>query len=127
MRGRLVHRAQTLDIQDSVTGACEVRNDDWAATVRVRIRSVHDLPAADAIYHHKCSTNFRTNMQMPKYAIAEQPDSKKRKLGRPANKEASDAFMKVVRYLEENDDELITISTLVSKIQETLTLVSDAS
>ena len=119
-RSRQVCRVRTLDIQKAVLSACEERGDAWAETVRARALHVHDLPAADAIYHHTCSTNFRTKMQMPSQFAPDQPSCKKRKIGRPQNEELNDAFLKVVHFLEDNDDEQLTVSDLVKKMQEVL-------
>ena len=62
---RVVCTVRTMDMQQTILNECEARGDEWAETVRARIQSVHDLPAADAIYHHSCSTNFRTKMNIP--------------------------------------------------------------
>ena len=39
--------------------------DEWANDVQARILHVHDLHAADAVYHKPCSVNFRTMKQIP--------------------------------------------------------------
>ena len=39
---------------------CRERNDSWSTNVLSRIQFVQDLHAADAVYHQKCSVNFRT-------------------------------------------------------------------
>ena len=83
---RVVCRASTLDIQKTLLGTCDERGDDWAEVVHARVLHVHDLPAADVIYHHVCSTNFRTKMGMPKLFVSDMSGlgrSKKRKIGRP--------------------------------------------
>ena len=64
---RVVCRASTLDIQKTLLGTCDERGDDWAEVVHARVLHVHDLPAADVIYHHVCSTNFRTKMGIQSY------------------------------------------------------------
>jgi len=97
--------------------ACEARGDAWAEVVRARVLHVNDLPAADAIYHHTCSTHFRTKKQMSRQFFSDQPESKKRKIGRPQDQKTNDAFLKVVRYLQENDDEQMTVSDLVEKMR----------
>ncbi len=58
--------------------------------IRARILNVHDLPAVDAVYHQTCSVNFRTNRKLPKvYEVDEQLAVKKRKVGRPQDKESN--------------------------------------
>ena len=86
--------------------------------VRARILHVHDLPAADAIYHQACRVNFRTKKQIPTQFASEQPDVKKRKIERSQVEEKYDAFLKVARFLQENDDEQITVVDLVEKMEE---------
>ena len=80
--------------------------------VRARILHVHDLPAADAIYHQACSVNFRTKKQIPMQFASEQRDVKKRKIERPQDE--------VARFLQENDDEQKTVVDLVEKMEEYL-------
>ena len=52
-----IFQVRTWDCQISHTTAREQRgnDDEWARTVRARIEFVHDLPAADALYHRVCS------------------------------------------------------------------------
>ena len=57
--------------------------------------NVHNLPAADAVYHQTCNVNFRTNRQLPQlYETDELPAAKKRKVGRPQNEEKKTGFCK---------------------------------
>ena len=100
---------KTLEVRDTILAVCHERGDAWADAVLARILHVHDLHAADAVYHRVCSVNFRTNKQIP--AVHENI-SKKVKLGRPLEKERLDAFLEVANFLEENDDEQITINDL---------------
>ena len=88
--------------------------------VRARVLHVNDLPAADAVYHQACSIHFRTKMQMPRHFFSDQPDSKKRKIGPPEDHETNNTFLKVVRYLQENEDEQTTVSDSVEKMREYL-------
>ena len=81
---------------------------------------MHDLHAADAVYHHICSNNFQTNKQIPAAYQTETSCVKKLKLGRPELQERTDAFLEVVSYLEENDDEQITISDLIRRMVDNL-------
>ncbi len=49
-----------------------------------------------------------------------QPETKKIKTGRPEDEEKREAFVKVVDFLRENDDEQITVSDLMENIKEFL-------
>ena len=68
---------RTVETRDTVLAVCQERGDDWANAVQVRILHVHDLHAADAVYHRVCSANFRTMKQIP--AIHEHEDSSSKK------------------------------------------------
>jgi hypothetical protein len=97
-RARVVCTVTTMDMQETILNECEARGDEWAEVVRARIQSVHDLPAADAIYHHSCSTNFRMKMDIPGSFSTDQPEKKKRKSGRPVDPNLNNAFLRVVQY-----------------------------
>ena len=111
----------TIETKDTILRICSERNDEWSETIRARLMNVHDLPAADAIYHQTCNVNFRTNRQLPQlYETDELPAAKKRKVGRPQDEEKNQAFVKVAKFLEDNDDEQITVGDLVEKMKEYL-------
>ena len=42
---------KTVEIWETILAVCRERGDDWANAVQVRILHVHDLHAADAVYH----------------------------------------------------------------------------
>lgn len=82
---------------------CQETGDDWANTVQVRILHVHDLYAADAVYHRVCSANFRTMKPIPAIYENDESSVKKVKVGRPQEKQRADAFLEVTKFLEENE------------------------
>ena len=88
-----------------------------AHSVLARISSAHDLHAANAIYHKACDINFRTMRQIPTGFRKENLCTKKVKLGRPEELVRTEVFLEVAKFLEENDDEQITISDLISKME----------
>lgn len=119
-----VYPVRTSDFQSEVLLKCEQRDDEWAAEVRGRLESVNDLVAADALYHNPCSVSFRTNRSIPQ---AFTPDKKqKSKAGRPKKEKGkagrpsitSKHFLEVVDYLQENEDDQLTVSDLVAKMVE---------
>ena len=60
---------------------------------------------------------------MPKLFVSDisgQGRSKKRKMGRPQREEANEVFLKIMNYLQENDDAQLIISDLVRKMLEFL-------
>ena len=63
---------------------------------------------------------YCTGKQMPMAQLASTGDSKRPKLGRPQVDERTEAFLEVARYLEENDDEQITIDDLIDLMEQKL-------
>ena len=114
----------TIETKDMVLKICSERNDEWSETVCTRLMNVHDLPAADAVYHQTCNVNFRTNRQLPQLLTFMRQMScllqKERKVSRPQSEGKNQAFVKVVKFLEDNGDEQITVSDLVEKMEEHL-------
>ena len=109
---------RSIDMQKMILKACQEYEGPWVDIVRDRVLFVHDLHAADAVYHNLCSTNFRTGKQIPQ--IFQSSDGKPFKkikrsesVGRPKQGMARQAFLKVAEYFQENDDEQKTISDLI--------------
>ena len=114
---------RTQDFQDSIAQICKERNDEWSEIVLGRLEYAQDLRAADAVYHQACSINFRTGKQVPLEHCSDDgsdKDTKRPQQGRPVETGKATAFLKVVKFLEENDEEQITITDLVNKMQEYL-------
>ena len=59
-RGRdlIVFPVRTVEFKDTVLKSCSYRVDGWASTVQARVLHVHDLHAADTVYHQVCIVNF---------------------------------------------------------------------
>lgn len=110
---------RTVD-KESLLTTCSQRKDDWSETVQARILHVHDLHAADAVYHLMCSVNFRTNKQIPQSYQTDTQQSKRIKVGRPEDDERTVTFLELAKYIEENDDEQITVNDLVDLMQQKL-------
>ena len=116
-KGSDVLTVRTVETNDTILGVCEERGDVWASAVQARILHVHDLHAADAVYHRVCSVNFRTKKRLPASYEHAANSSKRMKLGRPEEKERT---AEVARFLEENDDEQITINDLIQRMEDSL-------
>ena len=112
-----VFQVKTVETRDTILAVCRERGDAWAGAVQARMLHVHDLHAADAVYHRVCSSNFRTMKEIPAVHEHEVDLSKKPKIGRPQEKERIDAFLEVARFFEENDDEQITINDLIQRME----------
>ena len=50
-----VLQVKTIGIKETILKVCQERADSWSDTVKGRILHVHDLHAADAVYHQTCS------------------------------------------------------------------------
>jgi 5'-3' exonuclease len=104
----------------TIRECCESRSDDWSFTVKGRIEYYcGDLHAADCIYHHACSVNFRSGHDLPLKFRCE-TDAKRKKGGRPTDADQEQAFLRMCSYLEMNDEEQLTISCLENKMGEFL-------
>ena len=96
-----VFQVKTMELKDTLLAICHERADVWLDAVKARILHVHDLKAADAVYHHICSVNFRTNKQIPivHNFMMNTEKSKKPKLGRSRDDEKTAAFLQVTMKL----------------------------
>ncbi|KAK7475995.1 hypothetical protein BaRGS_00032762 [Batillaria attramentaria] len=76
-----------------------------------------DLFAWDAVYHEACSVNFRIHRNIPARFTTAKKQKPSSALG---NRQQTRhyAFMKVCQCLEHNDDELTTLTDLVSRMKE---------
>ena len=109
----------------TISECCASRGDDWSFIIKGRIEYFGgDLHAADCVYHHSCCTNFRINRNKPlQYEATTQSGSshsKRRKSGRPKDQEQDQAFEQMCHYLEQNDEEQLTLSDLRAKMKEFL-------
>ena len=68
---------RTIEMKDTIFAVCQERGDSWADSVQARILHIHDLHAADAVYHQICSVNFRTKKQIPSALQSNNLHSKK--------------------------------------------------
>ena len=59
------YHVATTTSQDKILKHCSSQKDIWAERVRARVLHLHDLHAADTVYHHVCSVNFRTGKCLP--------------------------------------------------------------
>ena len=114
---------RTFEFQETVSEICNERNDEWARKVSDTIESAIDLHAADALYHQKCSVNFRTRKEIPLVFTSSQEGAapqKKTKRGRPLEEVRNDAFERVVEFFEQNDEEQLAVKNLVEKMADFL-------
>ena len=104
-----VYNCRTLGLKQKVMDKCDSRNDDWSNEIKVRLSGIIDLHAADAVYHNQCNKNFMANKNIPSSYVTVEQDAKKGK-GRPVDPDQLQAFLDVAKYLEENDDEQVTVN-----------------
>ncbi|KAI3379074.1 hypothetical protein SNEBB_002215 [Seison nebaliae] len=111
---------KTDDFVHTILVHCKTRADEWAIAVEGRIAYFRgDLHASDCVYHKSCNVNFRTMLDIPK-KFRPVDSTKRRKLGRPRDSDQVEAFEQVCAFLEENDEEQLTISDLAAKMGECL-------
>ena len=117
-RGTDVYFIRTLPILLSIKEVCKSRNDEWGNEVLGRIEYAQDLPAVEARYHQTCSSNFRSGYYIPNKYTQVPTESKKVKVDRSANVRHEDAFIEVIQYFEDNQNEQVTLTDLVEKMKE---------
>ena len=76
-----------------------------------------DLQASDTVYHRQFSTNFRTfkQIKVTYRGVREDDNLNPSKRGRQSDTYRKSVFLQETRYLEENDEEQITINDLNDK------------
>ena len=93
---------------------CKTRGDEWATAVQGWIEYFGgDLHAADCVYHQSCNVNYRTMRNIPRQFTSVE-STKLRKNGRPKDSDQDEACERVCVFLEENDEEQLTVSDLVA-------------
>ena len=108
---------KTDNITKTILKRCANHSDDWTLIVKSRIEYYgHDLHAADSLYHRQCYINFITGYDIP-LQFQSEPMAKLKKTGRPRDNDKDMAFLMVCSYLENNDEEQLTISDLSAKMR----------
>ena len=116
-----------LEVKDTLEKHCSKRQDDWAEVVNARLLTINDLLAAEAIYCRDCFRAFINGKDIPrdKQNNLPVPCKKPKLLGRPKLPSKVDAFKLAVGYLEENDDETVTIEHLYAVMKNKSGLPDD--
>ena len=114
---------RSFELRDTILQSCEKYDTDLVKTVKPCFLYALDLPAADVVYHQLCSVNFRTGKQVPKFFASRQSDTQKaakckRFSGRPKDEMRHEAFLEIAAYLEQNDDEQISVNDLIEMMGE---------
>ena len=106
--------SKNQEFDKTILQTCEKRNDLWALTVKGRIAYANDLHTAGAVYHTLCDSAFRNGKSFPKkYKNESSSVEPPAKCSKPVNVDRATAFNHVVEYLQENDEEQLTINDLV--------------
>ena len=92
-------------------------NNKWSEKVMARISSVHDLPAADAMYHQICSSNFHTGKSIPLVFMSDADEQPASKRGRFKDSFQEEAFLQVMADLQQHDEEQTTINDLIDNMK----------
>jgi len=111
----------TISLIETVVKRCEERpnsgeGNTWADEVTKRTACTNDLPAEEAIYHRKCFQYF----MKPSKALPNETDELRIR-GRPtgsADQQKRPAPRHAIEYLENNDDETVTLDELYAVIME---------
>ena len=77
------------------------------------------MKSVECLYHAVCVSNFRLYKQIPlKYQSF--PDVKRKKPGGPKGETLSTAFEKVCEYIQQNNDDQLTVSSIRHKMRDFL-------
>ena len=104
----------TTCFEQTIRYVCKSRNDAWAHEVLAILDAIGDCAASNTGYHISCSQHFRSNRQKPncfKSPHDELPE-KKNKAGCPLDDKRIAGFLFASKYLEDNDEEVLSISQL---------------
>ena len=110
----------TISLIETVAKRCEERRNSgeggtWAEEVTKRMACTNDLPAEEAIYHRKCFQYFMKPSKAPPNETDE-PRSRGRPTG-SVDQQKRLAFRHVIEYLENNDDETVTLDELYAVME----------
>ena len=111
-KNKYVHHVKNVGVKDTVLKDCELRlciksDDIWAIDVKSRLVNCIDLVAVEAVYHHKCRTDF---------SLAKSTEISKSK-GLPVNTDLRSAFEETCEWLE-SESVLHTLQEFVEKLKE---------
>ena len=109
-----------LSVSENILQRCNKRRethpDSWADAVTQRLACSSDLPAEEAIYHRRCLHYFMSPRNLTLDMVPTNKDgAPPRKRGRPSgtlNEMKQSSFFHVLEYLENNDDETVTLDEL---------------
>ena len=113
-------RVMLIQVKATITKICAERRadkvDEWADVVSHRLSCIYDMPAEEAMYHRRCYQYFMS----PRDLKLDAPSTTTggmvlKKRGRPSgavDQEKKSTFMHVIEYLENNDDETVTLDEL---------------
>ena len=107
-------------LQKTVLQYCASRADSWARKVKAQLQYLQDLVAKEVVYHVVWYSNFRSGYSIPKMFQDEEPPGKKTCPGRPKDTTRLEAFECVVQYLQNADNDQITMSDLVEIMNDNL-------
>ena len=109
---------KTDNFAKTILERCATRSDEWALIVKGRIDFFRwDLHAAECVYHRDCSFRFKSG-QNPQKLLSPTEDCHQIKTGKPKNTDQDQALRRMCAYLEENDNEQLTMSNLLDKMHE---------
>ena len=113
---------RTTEFQETISQCCRSRNDAWGKEVTARLEYMQDCIAFEVVYHNVCSVNFRTGKPLPSMFHSEEPSKKRLRFsaGRPEDQTCVTAFQEVVSFLENNDNENVTVRQLVEMMDDVL-------
>ena len=113
-------------MKSTIAEICKTRDDDWGEEVWFRLIGLWgDFPAEEVRYHRTCFTTFSLDRKRPEHSSEGPPTRKKAKFNKSSCSseiKKHDALKHAIKYLQDNDNETITLAELYDgmKIQSDL-------
>ena len=94
------------------------RHDDWSYEVRGRVETVTCLRSEEAVYHRKCLRHFSLQREKPNNKNEDTPVAKRKRGMKIENEERNEAFLKLIEFVEESDEEHLSFKECQQKMAE---------
>ena len=110
----------TIEYKERILQRCSKRQDAWGKAVQSKLLSVNDLVAVEASYHRSCDTHFRLGRKPPDTVDVEFLTPTKKRLGQPVSATVMSAFNEVIKFIEENESDQVSMQDLINVMAKNL-------
>ena len=112
---------RTTKFGEALVVVCQEKNDRWSEKLHSRIlTATWDMHGPDIVYHRTYYWNFTYGKNFPLEHTENPTDTLERNRDGRANMNKKQAFWKVTRFFEVNDDEKLTVRDFVNTVSKFL-------